>query len=342
VDSKPDEARVIPDVRFPVTTLREWDVDLNWHVKHVEAPETELDDMTIAAKLDHSLFTLAPLEGTYWGGPFEIQLELDVAGMFPTLALKATFEDVDLGRKLTALQITDQVAEFEGRFMIDIRGRGHTLREMLGRANGEIEIIEGPFELQTKYIDLWAGGLIIGAMTEAWKNEEVTKFNCAVGYFDVENGIMKSDAMLIDTTRITLATIGSLNLDTEDIDFVLTPHPKDPTLVSLAHPVRLTGKLSDPDVTSDKFRIAESGGWMLLGLTNPFGLLVTVPALMGTTTGTGEHNPCVAAMEDKNLTAKKVQKLKMGFFEKAKNFFNPFGDSSDTSPENEGDTANGE
>ncbi len=340
--SEPDEARVIPDVTFPVTTLREWDVDLDWHVKHVEAPATELDDMTITAKLEDGLFTLAPLKGTSWGGQVEIHLELDVAGMFPTLALKGTFVDPDLGRMFATLQITDQVAELEGKFMIDIRGRGHTLREMLSRANGEIEIVEGPFELRTKYIDLWASELIIGAMTEAWKKKEVTQFNCAVAYFDVENGIMKSDAILVDTTRLTIAGMGSLNLGTETIDLVVTPRPKDPTLLSLAHPVRLTGKLSDPDVTSDKFRIAESGGWMLLGLTNPFGLLIVVPSIMGTTIGSDEHNPCVEAMEDKHLTAKKVRKLKMGLFERAKNFFDSLGDSSDTSSENEGDTANGE
>ena len=105
--------------------------------------------------------------------------------------------------------------------------------------------------------------------------------------------------------------------------------------------MRVTGKLSDPDVTSDKFRIAESGGWGLLDLSNPFGLLVVVPTLMGTTTGS-EHNPCVEAMEDKHLTAKKVRKVRLGLFERAKNFFNPFGDSSDASPENEGGSANRE
>ncbi|MCZ6801631.1 MAG: hypothetical protein O7F12_14205, partial [Nitrospirae bacterium] len=269
------------------------------------------------------------------GGQVEINLELDVAGMIPTLALKATSVNLDLGRMLTTLQATDRITTDEGRFLIKIKGRGYTLGEVLSRANGEIDIIEGPFEIRTNSIDLWARGLMIEAFTSRWKKKEITKFNCAVGYFDVENGIMKSDAILIDTSRLTIAAIGGLNLGTENIDLVATPRSKNPTLFSMTHPVRLTGKLADPDVSNDPFHIAKSEGWTLLGLQNPLDALIAIPGFLGTSLGTREHNPCVIAMKDKHLTAKKVKKLNTGFLDKVKNFFTNLGSSADTTPEDE-------
>jgi uncharacterized protein involved in outer membrane biogenesis len=333
--SDPDEDRLIPDVTFPVTLFREWDVDLDWHIKHVESPTIELDKMTIMAKLDDGHLAFASLKGTSWGGQVEINLELDVAGTLPTLALKATSVDLDLGRMLATLQATDKVETYEGRFLIDIKGRGHTLREVLSHANGEIDIIEGPFEIRTKAIDLWARDFLVEALTTVWKKKEITKFNCAVGYFDVENGIMKSDAILVDTPRITIAGIGGLNLGTENMDLVATPRSKNLTLLSTTHSVRFTGKITDPDVTNDRFQIAKSEGWTLLGYTNPLDVLVAVPGLLGTNLGTVEKNPCVAAMQNKHLTAEKIRSLNTGFFERIRNFFKNLGGSSDTSPENE-------
>ena len=139
--------------------------------------------------------------------------------------------------------------------------------------------------------------------------------------FDIEEGILKSENILYDSTRVTVAGLGKLNLTDETLDLVLTPRPKDPALFSLAHTVRITGPLSDPDVTSDKFRIAESGAWGLLGLVNPFGFIVVIPQIAGTTIGTMVQNPCVEAMKDREHSVQALDEIKGGLWGKIKRIF---------------------
>lgn len=335
--SEAEHDRVFPDFTLPVDALRIVDLDLDWKVKHVQAPATELGDLAFRVKLEDGELTVAPFRGTLWGGVIDGSLELDVAGTIPTVALKTTMNELDYGRLFTSLGVPDLATGRADLITIDLQGRGHTLHEVLSRANGQYEVVDRRFQLTTKYIDLWASGLIRGAMTAAWQSERVIQFNCVLGYFDVVNGVVQSDAMLFDTTRLTVAGIGTLDLGTEKIDVVLTPRPKDPALISLAHTVRLTGQLSDPDVSSDKLRIAESGGWALLGLAaGPIGWALVTPHVMGTTLGTDEQNPCAEAMASKLHTAKKVTGMRRGFFDRVKDFFEgadtSAADGSDTKP----------
>ena len=176
-------------------------------------------------------------------------------------------------------------------------------------------------------------------LSKAWEKEEVTQLNCAVGYFDINEGEIQSDAILIDTQRITIGGFGTLNLGSEKIDLILVPQPKDPTLVTLGHPVRVTGHLSDPDVTSDRLRIAQGGGWYLLGLVNPIGLTLVIPKIAGTTMGTGKENPCAAAMSGKEFTVQEVSELQEGFWDwmvrKMKGVFQDNDDSKKPPPNSE-------
>jgi hypothetical protein len=149
-----------------------------------------------------------------------------------------------------------------------------------------------------------------------------------VGYFDIEEGILKSENILIDTSRLTIAGVGKLKLTDETLDMILTPRPKDPSLFTLAHTVRITGPMDDPDVSSDKFRIAESGGWGLLGLTNPLGWVIAIPQIAGTTVGTMKQNPCVEALKSREHTAQTLDEIKGGLWGKIKRAFINLGESS--------------
>ena len=84
------------------------------------------------------------------------------------------------------------------------------------------------------------------------------------------DGIAKTDKLLLDTSRLTVAGSGTLDLDSEELDLVLSPRPKQARLVSVANPVRVTGTLSDPNVAVTvlpRRRTATRG--LISGLVNP-------------------------------------------------------------------------
>ena len=100
--------------------------------------------------------------------------------------------------------------------------------------------------------------------------------------------------MILDTQRITIASSGILNLETEELNLLIAPRPKRASLVSLAKPVMIKGSLSQPEISVAK--IPRKGRLLVTGalsaLINPALLLFAF-----SDTGTGEANPCESAVE---------------------------------------------
>ena len=214
--------------------------------------------------------------------------------------------------------VTEDVNGSADKIEIDLEGQGSTLREVLSQANGEVKVVDGEMELKKKYIDLWASDLITTLLTSAWETEEDEKLNCAVTNFEVENGMASSDEILFDTKTVTIAGVGTLDLGSEQIDVLLTPQPKDPTLLTLGRPVRISGALAKPNVSADKEDLLKSAGWMTLGIAVPVLLPLTVPKVLGTGLGSGE-NPCEAALAGQPI--KPVKSRERSFFDRITGFW---------------------
>jgi uncharacterized protein involved in outer membrane biogenesis len=331
--------RVLPDFEIPVDALRSVDLDIEWKVKEIQSKGTKLGNGVWTVALKNGLLTLDPIKFNLWHGMFEGNIELDASLYVPTLAVDLKVQGLDYGFLDTSVGLRDLIRGNSESISLNVKGRGLTLHEILSRANGTAAVVDGAITITNEYIDLWAADIFTIALSKAWKKEEVTKFNCLVAHMDIVDGKIQSDAILFDTDRITVGGFGTLDLGTEKVDLILTPQPKNPTLVSLGTPVRISGSLADPDVTSNKLRIARGGGWYLLGLINPIGLVVVVPMIAGTTIGTGKENPCANAMKDKHLTVKEVSELQEGFwdwsFRKMKGVFQDNDDSKKPAPNSE-------
>jgi len=314
-------ARIIPDFTFPVKALRAIDLFLDVEIKQVRKGEVDLGHGMFQITLEDGYLTLKPLAGNLLGGDFDGKFTFDGTQYVPTLEVDLNVQGLDYAQVARTFGGADLVKGKSNSIRLLLKGRGDTLQEVLERASGELSLVDGPLQLATKYIDLWAADLITTALSTAWEKEPVTDLNCMVGYFDIEEGVLKSEDILIDTSRLTIAGVGKLNLTDERLDLILTPRPKDPSLFTLAHTVRITGPVEDPDVSSDKFRIAESGGWGLLGLTNPLGWVIAIPQIAGTTVGTMKQNPCVEALKSREHTAQALDEIKGGLWGRIKGFF---------------------
>jgi len=331
--------RVLPDFEFPVDAMRSIDLDIDWQVQEMQSKGKKLGNLAVRIDLKNGRLTIDPIKGTLWDGVIDGKIELDASRYVPTLAIDLTMRGLDYGLLDSSVGLKDLIRGKSELISMKVQGRGTTLHEVLSRANGTAEIVDGAIVITNEYIDLWAADIFTIALSQAWEKQDVTKLNCLVGHFDIVDGEIQSDAILFDTDRITVGGFGTLDLGTEKIDLILTPQPKNPTLVTLGHPIRISGYLSDPDVTSNKSRIAQGGAWYLLGLINPIGLVVVIPQIAGTTLGTGKQNPCATAMLNKEFTVQEVSELQEDFWDwmarKIKEPFHGNNDSLHAPPKNQ-------
>ena len=313
-----NEKRLIPDYALPVDALQAVDLDISLRIMDLDIPPNDVGDFALRIKLENGELTLAPITGKLWGGTVDGSLTINARQEVPLIHGRTQIHDLDYGRSLATRGITEDVKGIVQKIEIDLQGQGGTLREILSQANGHMKWVDGEMELGKKYIDLWAADLFTTLLTSAWETEEVEYLNCAVINLDVKNGIAQTNEILIDTKRVTVAGAGNLDLGTEQIDVLLTPEPKDPTLLSLGHPVRVSGALSDPNISADKEDLLKSAGWLTLGITVPVLLPITVPKVMGAGLGTGE-NPCEAALAGQPI--KPVRSRERSFFDRITGFW---------------------
>jgi AsmA family protein len=71
---------------------------------------------------------------------------------------------------------------------------------------------------------------------------------CLVARFDIQDGIMRSDALVLETSDATITGKGQVDLGKETLSLELLAHPKDASVLTASTPVRLEGTFKEPDI----------------------------------------------------------------------------------------------
>jgi hypothetical protein len=82
--------------------------------------------------------------------------------------------------------------------------------------------------------------------------------NCAVGRFDLRDGKLTPDAILLDTSRMRVDGEGRVDFDSEQLYLRLAPKAKEPQFFSLATPVQVSGTLTDYQIGVAPGGVAET------------------------------------------------------------------------------------
>jgi uncharacterized protein involved in outer membrane biogenesis len=293
-----NRTHVIPEYTLPVDTLLSADLDLDIEIKRIDAGLKDIGDfgdLVSKVNLNDGRFKQSiqatGLTGAHMSGEFELNAAVNP----PLNRIQIRAQELDYGLLMYQMGVTGLL---EGRInlYVDLSGPGATRREFLGNANGRISVVGGPGRISSRTLDLWAADLITTMLSPNWHRESVTEIKCFVTHIDLKEGLAEVDDLLLDTQRITIAGSGLLDLNTEKLDVIIAPRPKRASLVSLANPVRIEGTLGAPEVSVTRLprgrRLAGAGASLFAGLINPAFLIFTFAD-----TGTGQANPCDAAVE---------------------------------------------
>jgi hypothetical protein len=172
-----------------------------------------------------------------------------------------------------------------------LNGQGRTLRQVIGSANGQTQIVADKGSIPKWVLDIWGGDLVRLFLPMTWLEDPLSDLNCAVARFNWEDGIMRSQTLLADTKRVTVAGEVVVNWQNEQVDGLFKPQPKDPTLFHLGTPIRLSGTLANYKTESAESGMYRLGKWAI-GLSNPAALIVIFGDV-----GAKEKNPCAALLK---------------------------------------------
>jgi uncharacterized protein involved in outer membrane biogenesis len=190
------------------------------------------------------------------GGSLRLSAAYDLKESDIDFTLAASIERFDYGIIARRLRRGDDI---QGLFSmkVQLQGRSSSLETMLRGADGTVDIAVWPRELRSGVFNLWTVNLVLNLMPLIDPGS-ATRVNCVVGRFDLKDGIVSEDSLLIDTTSVRVRGTGQANLRTEALDFVFRPRAKGFAVFRLQNPLRVTGTLFDQRIGLDRRDLPES------------------------------------------------------------------------------------
>ena len=132
---------------------------------------------------------------------------------------------------------------------------------------------------------------LLVALVPAVDPSAESKVNCAVARFNLRDGKLTQDEILMDTSRMRVKGTGTVDFTTEALEFRLVPTAKTPQFFSLATPVGVNGTITN-------FKIGVSGSAILETAARLFTSVIVVPlqALTGRRLPRDGADVCLNAM----------------------------------------------
>jgi uncharacterized protein involved in outer membrane biogenesis len=279
------DKRLFPDDPLPFEVLKKVDADIVLRAKNMKAREAQFDLGHLTLTLKDNDLSIDKLEAIYKGTKLSGYVHL-YPGSPPQVVTKFLVQGFDLGRYLREIGASDK-AEGYIDIAADLKSKGYSAHTLVANLDGAIGLVMGRGYL-SHWLNLFAINLSKEVIPFWGRHKEARNIICAAVDFDITSGIATSRTSVFDTEIAVLNAEGDINLETEQVDFLLSPKPKSAGLTLLNTKLRVTGSIQDPKVRPDYTSVVLTGSRALSALVvGPLGLLAPFVSL-----GAHEKHPC--------------------------------------------------
>ena len=283
--------RIFPDDPLPLEGLKAVDVDLRFDAATVTGRGAPLRNAAVILSLRGGLLDVESFKAELYDGALDGAVVIDARKETAGLVVKAALQNVDLARIFDETTVAG-TAEGHVNFDLDVTGQGNSIRDIMASLDGKVALAMGEGRIKSGTLQRWVGGstrILTNVLT--LNVGGYTTVNCALGVFDIEQGLATSSGLLLDTDVAAFVGNGTVNLGTETLDMIINPKVKKITL-SAAVPVHIRGTLANPEYSPDNTAVARRVGGLLGGIVYPPALILGLGEL-----GTFKDGDCTGRAE---------------------------------------------
>lgn len=206
-----------------------------------------IDNLKMHIIIKEGHLILSPLDFSVAGGNIRSRIEFDTKIQPIKSKIEIEIHHVKLGEILRPFKIADKSAGLiggQGIFWF----KGNSVAEMLASADGGLLMLMTGGRLDGLLVEL--AGLDIGeAIVALFDKDDNTEINCAFVDLPTSGGIINMKTFVVDTKDTVFFGSGSIDFNSEQLDLVIDPKPKDLSLFSARAPLHIKGSLKDPTFT---------------------------------------------------------------------------------------------
>jgi uncharacterized protein involved in outer membrane biogenesis len=279
--------KVLPQKRFAVEDWPIMDADVQFRGKKiVDAAQVPIEDLSVHWILENGILRFQPMRFRIADGTVNATVQLDSNQKPLTGKIMADVSALNLRKLIPAKgKMQDPLGVMYGRF--DIAGRGTSVADLFGTANGRIAFLVNGGRISNLLVE--AVGLDVAEAVRILATKDVNvQLRCAVVDLALKEGNAAPQVFVIDTTDTLVTGSGTIDFKSEGLKLVTRAEPKDFSPFVLRSPIDITGTFKDPKVMPQMGPLAARGAaGLLLAMVNP--LLAVIPFVE---TGPGEDTDC--------------------------------------------------
>jgi AsmA family protein len=309
------DGKVFSNKPFDMKFLRSLNMKLNLSAEKMLLPRLALNNFHLQANITEGGFAVDSLTSDIGGGSFAGAFKMEPSD---ETYIMSTFLDIDqmaIHRMLEDLEI-----DIHGEGMLgvnlDLRTQGVSMAELMAGLDGNVSVVMGESRIDRnylKFLGLFRINLISSLVNilsfpvGIGKKQDTSFTNCFVMRLDINEGIAKITAFILDTPETTVAGNGKIDFLNEKVDIYVKPISKegigaegfakfDLSLSELTKVFYLGGTLANPVVAVDSTQTFVTLGKAIGGVVL-FGPAGIAAALLSGKIGGGSQNFCMEAIE---------------------------------------------
>ena len=256
------DSEVLPSQQLDPASWRRLDLDIALKADQVIAGVFPLDSFDLRARMEAGRLRVDPLKLTLGDGAIDGNVVVDGSRDRPVAQLELDVVRLPVARLLKRLDVdTSSVATLSGRARGDVGlgGRGRSLAEILGTADGSLTLVMEGGKISRRYVDLLGFDILnlFGSLLGTTPSE--LTLNCSLADLAIKDGVVSTRSLVFDTDAASLAGEGTIDLAKESIDIELLARPKGTPLPSGRTGVAIAGTLAEPEVSYNAGTLAARG-----------------------------------------------------------------------------------
>lgn len=286
------KGRLLPDTPVSLPRIRAADLDVTYKIAKIESDHMPVDTLDGHLVMEDGLIRVQPLRLGVGQGSVLANIVLDGRRDLIHTTADLDFRRVDFRRVMDKLTIFRGTGTIGGSARLE--AHGNSLAAMLGGGDGGLKLFMNGGDMSALLVNL--AGLDLGnSLISALGLPRRAALRCMVVDLGLQDGQLKTNTLLVDTSEANVIGEGGVDLKDERIDYRIHTEPKRMNVGSLSAPIDIKGPLRTPGILPDPGALAVRGGIAaVLGtLLTPLAALIPTIQL-----GLGEDNDCVAMIRE--------------------------------------------
>jgi len=248
---------------LPVEPLRTLDMQGKLGIGELKFADARMQDASMTVVAKDGRIRINPLQATLYSGQLNGDMQLDVRGAKPKLAVRQTINGVQVG---DLLRDTSDVENIFGLFEAGLtaQAEGDTVDELIAGLNGDLsfDLNDGVYKGRDIWYELRSQkAKLQGDPPPPAPEDPKTDITEMLGRGVITDGVLDVGELLVQLPFLRVNGLGQADLNNETVDYQLnakvigTPEFGDgenlEELRGLTLPVKVQGDMYDPTITFD-------------------------------------------------------------------------------------------